>query len=56
MSFLRSLVVSWKTRMPALRCGEVVISLIRRARGIVVLRAVAKAGSRLFAVVCRLAA
>jgi len=28
MSSLRSLVVIWRTRIPALRCGEVVISLI----------------------------
>src|SRR5258708_40122042 len=27
MSFLRSLVVIWRARRPALRCGEVVISL-----------------------------
>ena len=28
MSSLRSLVVIWRTRIPALRCWEVVISLI----------------------------
>jgi hypothetical protein len=31
MSFLRSLVVIWRARIPVLRCGEVVISLILRA-------------------------